>query len=102
MFLSNIFLFGANKLYFAPNNDSMQTIRKSITFTNQQNEWIKLQLKKGDFTNDSEYIRNLVRKDQQQHLKLMELKNAIDEGFESGVSQKSISDIIKEVDNEIV
>ena len=80
----------------------MQTIRKSITFTNQQNEWIKLQLKKGDFTNDSEYIRNLVRKDQQQHLKLMELKNAIDEGFESGVSQKSISDIIKEVDNEIV
>ncbi|MCF6278891.1 MAG: type II toxin-antitoxin system ParD family antitoxin [Flavobacteriaceae bacterium] len=80
----------------------MQTIRKSITFTDQQNEWIKLQLKKGDFTNDSEYIRNLVRKDQQQHLKLMELKNAIDEGFESGVSMKSISDIIKEVDNEIV
>jgi len=80
----------------------MQTVRKSITFTSQQNEWIKLQLKKGDFTNDSEYIRNLVRKDQHQHLKLMELKNAIDEGFESGVSQKSILDIIKEVDNEIV
>ncbi len=79
--------------------NSMQTIRKSITFTRQQNDWIKLQLKKGDFTNDSEYIRNLVRKDQQQHLKLMELKNAIDEGFKSGVSLKSISDIVKEVDN---
>jgi len=77
----------------------METIRKSITFTNQQNEWIKLQIEKGDFTNDSEYIRDLVRKDQAENLKLLELKNAIDIGFNSGVSQKSISDLIKAVDN---
>ena len=77
----------------------METIRKSITFTNQQNEWIKLQIEKGDFTNDSEYIRDLVRKDQSENLKLLELKNAIDIGFNSGVSQKSISDIMKAVDN---
>jgi antitoxin ParD1/3/4 len=77
----------------------METIRKSITFTNQQNEWIKLQIEKGDFTNDSEYIRDLVRKDQSENLKLLELKNAIDIGFNSGVSQKSISDLMKAVDN---
>lgn len=78
----------------------METIRKSITFTNQQNEWIKLQIEKGDFTNDSEYIRDLVRKDQSENLKLLELKNAIDIGFNSGVSEKSISDLMKAVDNE--
>lgn len=77
----------------------METIRKSITFTNQQNEWIKLQIEKGDFTNDSEYIRDLVRKDQAENLKLLELKNAIDIGFNSGVSDKSISDLMKAVDN---
>ncbi len=77
----------------------MQTIRKSITFTVQQNDWIKVQIQKGDFTNDSEYIRNLVRKDQMENLKLLELKNAINEGFESGISNKSISEIMKEVDN---
>ena len=77
----------------------METIRKSITFTNQQNEWIKLQIEKGDFTNDSEYIRDLVRKDQSENLKLLELKNAIDIGLNSGVSQKSISDLMKAVDN---
>jgi len=80
-------------------NHNMNTIRKSITFTNQQNEWIKLQLEKGDFTNDSEYIRDLVRKDQSENLKLVELKNAIDEGFNSGVSDKTISDLMREVDN---
>lgn len=77
----------------------METIRKSITFTSQQNEWIKLQIEKGDFTNDSEYIRDLVRKDQAENLKLLELKNAIDIGFNSGVSQKSISDLMKAVDH---
>ncbi len=77
----------------------MQTIRKSITFTNQQNDWIKLQIEKGDFTNDSEYIRDLVRKDRARNLKLIELKNAIDEGFKSGTGNMDISDIVKKVDD---
>lgn len=77
----------------------MKTIRKSITFTDQQNDWIKLQIQKGDFTNDSEYIRDLVRKDRMQNLKLIELQNAINEGFNSGVSDMKISDIINKVDN---
>lgn len=77
----------------------METIRKSITFTEKQNEWIRLQIEKGDFTNDSEYIRDLVRRDQSQNFKLLELKNAIDIGFNSGVSTKKISDLMRDVDN---
>ncbi|UOY06525.1 type II toxin-antitoxin system ParD family antitoxin [Muricauda sp. SCSIO 64092] len=77
----------------------METVRKSITFTNQQDNWIKLRVQNGDFTNDSEYIRDLVRQDQQQHMKLVELKNAIDEGLQSGKSSLKISDIIEQVDN---
>lgn len=77
----------------------METVRKSITFTDQQDNWIKLRVKNGDFTNDSEYIRDLVRKDQQQNMKLVELKNAIDEGLQSGRSSLRISDIIAQVDN---
>jgi antitoxin ParD1/3/4 len=77
----------------------MKTVRKSITFTDQQDNWIKLRVQNGDFTNDSEYIRDLVRRDQQQDMKLMELKNAIDEGLQSGRSILRISDIIERVDN---
>ena len=77
----------------------MQTTRKSITFTYQQDNWIKLRVEKGDFTNDSEYIRELVRKDQAENMKLLELKQAIDEGLQSGRSSLKISDIIKKVDN---
>ncbi|MEO1013300.1 MAG: type II toxin-antitoxin system ParD family antitoxin [Bacteroidota bacterium] len=77
----------------------MNTVRKSITFTGQQDEWIKLRVQKGDFTNDSEYIRDLVRKDQEANQKLQDLKNAIDEGLESGRSNLKIGDIIRKVDN---
>jgi antitoxin ParD1/3/4 len=42
----------------------MATIRKTITFTQQQDNWIKAQIEAGEFTNDSEYLRNLVRQDQ--------------------------------------
>jgi antitoxin ParD1/3/4 len=34
----------------------MSTIRKTITFTEKQDKWIKSQIKAGEFTNDSEYL----------------------------------------------
>ncbi len=76
----------------------MDTVRKTITCTEQQHNWIKLKIKSGNFKNDSEYIRDLVRKDQAQNEKLLELKMAIDDGLNSGVSNKSISDLIDDVD----
>jgi antitoxin ParD1/3/4 len=76
----------------------MATIRKSITFTSQQEDWIKLQIKKGLYTNESEYIRDLIRKDQNGNFKLKQLQSAIDEVLKSGVSQKSILEIMDKVD----
>ena len=75
----------------------MATIRKSITFTTQQEDWIKLQVKKGLYTNESEYIRDLIRIDQKNYLKHKQLKIAINEGLQSGVSENSILDIMEEI-----
>lgn len=77
----------------------MATIRKSITFTVQQDAWIKQQIEKGDFTNDSEYIRDLVRRDQAKKRQKTEIDAALLEGLESGVSDKSVEEIFREVEN---
>ena len=97
----NCYIIGANIHYIAPYKlkITMDTVRKSITFTSQQDGWIKLRIQNGDFTNDSEYVRDLVRKDQERNMKLLELKQSIDEGFQSGRSNLRISDIIAKVDN---
>lgn len=76
----------------------MATIRKTVTFTEQQDKWIKAQIEAGEFTNDSEYLRNLVRIDQANNLKYLSLKTKLIDGLESGISSKSLPDIMKEVE----
>ncbi len=73
----------------------MGIVRKSITFTEQQDAWIKSQIEGGDYTNDSEYIRDLIRKDQANNSKLNYLRVAVQKGLNSDVSEKSVQDIVK-------
>jgi antitoxin ParD1/3/4 len=76
----------------------MATVRKTITFTDQQDKWIKAQITAGEFTNDSEYLRHLVRQDQSKNTKFSNLKSAIAKGLESGISESTIPDIMKKVE----
>jgi len=76
----------------------MATIRKTITLTDQQDQWIKSQIEGGAFTNDSEYIRDLVRRDQEKNAKFLALKAAIQEGLDSGVTDKTVPQIMEEVE----
>ncbi|MDP2223734.1 type II toxin-antitoxin system ParD family antitoxin [Nitrosomonas sp.] len=76
----------------------MATIRKTITLTDKQDQWIKAQIAAGGFTNDSEYIRDLVRRDQEQNAQYMALKQAIQEGLDSGVSNKTVGEIWEEAE----
>ena len=69
------------------------TIRKTITLTDKQDEWIKARIASGDYTNDSEYFRDLVRRDQERNAKFQSLKSAIQEGLDSGVGNRTAGEI---------
>ena len=73
----------------------MATVRKTITLTDQQDEWIKTQISNGDYTNDSEYFRDLIRRDQD---KFRALKTAVDKGLASGVSNRTVDEIWAEAE----
>ena len=79
----------------------MATIRKTVTFTEQQDKWIKAQIEAGEFTNGSEYLRNLVRQDQANNAQFLLLKTKLVEGLESGVGTKSLPEIMKEIEARI-
>ncbi len=76
----------------------MTTVRKTITLTSQQDQWIKAQIAAGGFTNDSEYIRDLLRRDQEKNDKFVVLKAAIQEGLDSGISDKTVLEVWKEAE----
>ena len=76
----------------------MGNIRKTITLTDQQDQWIKAQATAGNFADDSEYIRELIRRDQEESARVQALKAAIQEGLDSGVSDKTVPTIMGEVE----
>ncbi|WP_462269897.1 type II toxin-antitoxin system ParD family antitoxin [Desulfobacter sp.] len=62
----------------------MGTTRKTITVTNKQNKWIKAQIAAGEFTNDSEYIRDLIRRDQARKADIEVIRAGLIEAEQSG------------------
>jgi antitoxin ParD1/3/4 len=62
----------------------MGTVRKTITLTDQQNSWIKAQIDAGRYTNDSEYIRDLIRREHERSAEIEAIRTALIEGEASG------------------
>lgn len=62
----------------------MSMHRKTITLTQQQDDWVKTQIESGHFGNDSEYIRDLIRRDQLAKERLAALRRALADGESSG------------------
>ena len=80
-------------------NRDMSTIRKTISFTSQQDAWIKSQVEKGDFTNDIEYLRDLVRRDRESKEEQRKLELLLKEGVSSGESSKTVDEIWNNIES---
>ena len=76
----------------------MGLVKKSITVTDHQEKWIKAQVESGQYGNDSEYFRDLLRRDEEQNAKFQALKAAIQEELDSGVSDKTVLDVWREAE----
>ncbi|MCE2539090.1 MAG: hypothetical protein J4G16_01500 [Acidobacteria bacterium] len=50
------------------------------------------------FTNDSEYTRDLIRRDRERSTAFEALQAAVQEGLDSGPSDKTVPSIMKEVE----
>jgi len=62
----------------------MATVRKTITLTEQQDAWIAAQIEAGSYTNDSEAIRDLIRREQERSFEIETIRQALIEGERCG------------------
>ncbi len=65
----------------------MGTVRKTISLTDQQDSWIKSRIEAGDYTNDSEAIRDLIRREQARTAEIESIRQALIDGEESGEAE---------------
>ena len=59
-------------------------------------DWIEAQLASGDYGNASEYVRDLIRRDQERKRKIAAFQKLVDEGLASGESDKTVEEIFDE------
>lgn len=59
-------------------------------------EWVETQAGTGRYSNASDYVRDLIRRDQERVGATAELQRLIDEGLASGISDRSKDDLLRE------
>ena len=66
----------------------MSVVRKTVTLTQQQDDWIAAMVDAGHYTNDSEAIRDLIRREQARMAHVEGVRRALVEGEESGAPER--------------
>ena len=74
----------------------MGTVRKTITLTQQQDNWIKAHINAGHYTNDSECIRDLIRREQERSFEMEAIRTALIEGEASGDPKRFDAEAFKQ------
>jgi antitoxin ParD1/3/4 len=69
----------------------------NISIPEKLKGWAEARVAEGRYASTSDYVRDLVRRDQEAEEARRRLQAAIDEGFASGVSERSVEDIIADL-----
>lgn len=60
----------------------------NVSLPDPMKSWIELRMKDGRFSNTSDYVRHLIRRDQERQEAIATVQEAIDEGMASGAAQE--------------
>ena len=69
----------------------------NVSLPDPMKEWVEAQIEGGHYSNSSDYVRDLIRRDQEYQDKREILMKALDAGEKSGVSKRTLDDIWKDV-----
>lgn len=67
----------------------------NVSLPDPMKDWVEAQARSGRYSNASDYVRDLIRRDQERAAKLAELQKLIAEGIESGVSDTSMEEVLE-------
>ena len=75
----------------------MVMTQMNISVPEPMKAWCEGQVEEGRYATTSDYVRDLIRKDQERKTGIAKLQAAIDEGFASGVSPYTLDQIKERV-----
>jgi antitoxin ParD1/3/4 len=73
----------------------------NISLPEQMKSWAEAQSEDGKYSNSSDFVRDLIRREQGRREKIAHVQAMVDEGIASGISDRSVDDILREVQAEM-
>ena len=67
----------------------------NVSLPDPMKVWVEAQTKDGRYSNTSDYVRDLIRRDQERSAKIARMQELVTEGLESGIAEDSMADIRK-------
>ena len=68
-------------------------VTMNISLPDPMKRWVEGQADTGRYSNASDYVRDLIRRDQERAGKIANMQRLVDEARSSGVSTESMADI---------
>ena len=67
----------------------------NVSLPDQMREWVDAQTKSGRYGNASDYVRDLIRHDQERAAKIAHMQKLVDEARNEGISDLTFDDVIE-------
>ncbi|WP_417477795.1 type II toxin-antitoxin system ParD family antitoxin [Maricaulis sp.] len=68
----------------------------NVSLPDGMKDWVEAQALTGRYSNSSDYVRDLIRRDQDRAAKLANMQQLVSEGMASGFSDRPIADVLAE------
>lgn len=70
-------------------------VTMNVSLPEQMKAWVEDQARSGRYANASDYVRDLIRRDQERNDRVAAMQRLVDEGLASGVSDLSMDAILE-------
>jgi antitoxin ParD1/3/4 len=61
----------------------------NVSLPDAMKDWVEAQAETGRYANASDYVRDLIRKDQERNDKIAAMQRFVDDGLNSGIGNRS-------------
>jgi antitoxin ParD1/3/4 len=68
----------------------------NVSLPDPMKAWVEAQTRTGKYGNASDYVRDLIRRDQERQAKIAQFQELIDDGLKSGPSARTVEDLLGE------
>lgn len=65
----------------------------NVSLPDQMKDWVETRTATGRYSNASDYVRDLIRKDQEREQKIAAMQAIVRDGLESGTGKRSMNEL---------